>query len=76
MLICRRSKHASKDPFSPEQHNIIRLTNDFGDNAVLLTKLKRVDDFRAAIKRGAKLIKDHGGGDLPVEKYEFYSDLL
>ena len=30
---------------------------------------------RAAIKRGAKLIKDHGGGDLPVDKYEFYSDL-
>ena len=31
---------------------------------------------RAAIKRGAKLIKDHGGGNLPVEKYEFYSELL
>ena len=30
---------------------------------------------RAAIKRGAKLVKDHGGGDLPVDKYEFYSDL-
>jgi len=50
----KRSKHASKDPFSPEQHNIIR----------------------AAIKRGAKLIKDHGGGDLPVDRYEFYSDLF
>ena len=31
---------------------------------------------RSAIKRGAKLIKDHGGGNLPVEKYEFYSELL
>ena len=32
--------------------------------------------FRAAIKRGAELIKDHGGGDLPVDKYEFYSNML
>ena len=32
--------------------------------------------FRAAIKRGAELIKDHGGGDLPVDKYEFYSNTL
>ena len=31
-------------------------------------------DDREAIKRGAKLIKDHGGGDLPVHKYEFLSD--
>ena len=28
-------------------------------------------DDREAIKRGAKLIKDHGGGDLPVHKYEY-----
>ena len=32
--------------------------------------------FRAAIKQGAELIKDHGGGDLPVDKYEFYSNTL
>ena len=33
-----------------------------------------VDNCREAIKTGAKLIKDHGGGDLPVHKYEFLSD--
>ena len=33
-----------------------------------------VDNFREVIRRGAKLIKDHGGGDLPVHKYEFLSD--
>ena len=32
--------------------------------------------YRAAIKRGGELIKDHGGGDLPVDKYEFYSNML
>ena len=31
--------------------------------------------YRAVIARGAKLIKDHGGGNLPVEKYDFYSEL-
>ena len=43
----------------------------------MLIKVYKNDCFsRAAIRRGAELIKDHGGGDLPVEKYEFYSNML
>ena len=32
--LSRRSKHASKDPFSPEQHNIIRLVAFNYDNGI------------------------------------------
>ena len=52
--------------------------DDTDDNNVIINVLKLSPMFyyRAAIRRGAKLIKDHGGGNLPVEKYEFYTDLF